>query len=78
MTAYETLTRREAQLLDFVMLPGNAGRGWQKRMSAHLGISEGAIRTHFYHATLKYGIHGKRWSPSVRLVYLRAKELGLV
>lgn len=47
-------------------------------MAKVLGVSVQTVKHHISSISLKYHIDSERFIPSVRIVYLRAKELGLL
>ena len=76
---YDRLAPREKELVDLVM--SNCAAKYERLADAigrRMGISRCSAKSLLQRVHLKYGIDSERYSPTVRLVYLRAKELNLL
>jgi DNA-binding CsgD family transcriptional regulator len=71
--SYARLTARQREVVDF-MLAGNR----QEQIAKAMGITTRSVKMHIHMATLKSHIDSSIFSPQVRLVYLRARELRLI
>lgn len=78
--SYELLTAREKEIVDLVMsgLYVAEGRDYRKELGRQLGISESTVAKHCWRIYAIYRIDLSKFRGMVRLVYLRAKELGLI
>ena len=65
--SYNLLKPRQKQLVDEIMDGKHCGR-----------IKDQVVQNRLGPIFWKYGIDEKKWCARVRLVYLRAKELGLI
>lgn len=77
---YDRLTPRQKELVDALM-DGTATRPWMQNLGKIMGCSLGTIRSYLQLIYMKYGIEQRTrspFTPMVRLVYLRSKELGLL
>ena len=78
--SYEKLTTRERQILD-LMFSGkihDADKGLHKSIAQVLGIGNRTVKGAIRMIGWKYGVDSKTFHLSNRIVYLRAKELGLI
>lgn len=75
---YEHLPPRDREMVDFLMSGDYVAREFTKTAGERMGIPESTVKYRMARIGRIYGIDRKRYLPSVRLVYLRSKELGLI
>lgn len=75
---YDMLSPRQQFLVDFVLWSGYNGIEYKIEAAKVLGIAERTVKADMTAIFNAYGIDKKNCIPSVRLVYLRSKELGLI
>lgn len=76
--SYALCSRRQKQVIDELMKGPDSGRRITEQIAETLHIATNTAKRYMTQASWKYGIDGKRFHLSVRLVYLRAIELGLI
>jgi predicted transcriptional regulator len=79
---YFDLPAKEKQVLDLIMENGKHGeRDLRRGLSKEMGVAERTAKAYLHRLYNAYNIDARQrgpWAPSVRLVYLRAKEMGLI
>lgn len=77
--SYESLSPRQKQAVDILMSGDCAPRNTIATLADRMGISGTTVKQTLHEAAYKYGVPPNGpYIPSVRLVYLRAKELGML
>jgi DNA-binding NarL/FixJ family response regulator len=72
-TLKEILRPRELEVVDTLIMYGS-----QKNAAYALHIAVDTLKQHIHNAMRACQVDKSKFSPQVRLVYLRAKELGLL
>jgi len=75
---YNRLSPRQKQLVDFLMASVHKDRGLIAQCAEHLGLAKVTVRQQLQSIYRKYDIDRSKYTPHVRLIYLRALELGLL
>jgi DNA-binding CsgD family transcriptional regulator len=79
--SYASLSPRQKQAVDLLMSGACSTKRLQRRYAAMgkiMGVGEKVAKMHVMNAAEKYGVEYMSWCVAVRLVYLRAKELGML
>jgi DNA-binding CsgD family transcriptional regulator len=74
---YKQLTPRQQYIVD-LMMEGRLGADYRQGIADRMGVSINTAKNYLRLIWLRYGIDASRYAPRVRLVYLRARELGMV
>lgn len=78
--SYERLRPSEKKIVDLLMsgLYVAQGRDYRKEIARQLHLSESTVAKHCWRIYTVYGIDLDKFRGMIRVVYLRAKELGLI
>jgi DNA-binding CsgD family transcriptional regulator len=76
---YDRCTAKEKAIVDYMLnSKPNFGKPTRQNIADHFGVKVHTVIRHLRNLYDAYGIDSEIFSPQVRLVYLRAKELGLI
>ena len=73
--SYSLLSPTQRKITDAIFNCEIEGRDLQMGLAKLFDMKLQTVKAHLHQVYLKYGIAQKQWIPSVRLVYLRSKEL---
>lgn len=79
MTGYAACTERQKAIVDYMIHPRTVlAKPVRVQIAEHFKCKKCTLRNHFDRLYMHYDIDSTMFNPQVRLVYLRAKELGLI
>jgi hypothetical protein len=76
--SYGACTAAEREVVDYLMKGQHTAKHLLRDLADKLGIVMWDVKRRLAAIYVVYGIDSKKFNPHVRLVYLRAKELGLL
>jgi hypothetical protein len=76
--SYERLSPRQKQAVDLLFDYDRGPRNTISYLSEQMNLAPTTVKQLLSKSSAKYGIQSHLYIPSVRLVYLRAKELGML
>jgi hypothetical protein len=77
--SYDRCTEKQKAIIDYMINPKTTlAKPIRHQIADHFKCKISTLRNHFLHIYMVYEIYEDEFCPQVRLMYLRAKELGLL
>lgn len=75
-SGYAACTQQQKAIVDIVLSNRGFGVGIVEAISSEIGVARGTVKSQLGRIYRHYEIDRSRYSPMVRMVYLRFRELG--